>query len=180
MERNLTNALAHHPDGFRYLMRGLMRTRLFRYDEAEADYLAAVKTPSMFDVRRSAAFYALDAQRHQRTARRLGPANNNLLRRVSTTIDEVLKLGNLDDRQFRYLLETSRVFELIVLAEEIATRWRRASPKNGAPLAALAWTNFAQGSPERATILMREAIKLSPNDPSVRSMQRTLEQHRNR
>lgn len=127
----LDEALAVHPDGFRYLLRGLLGGPM-RGNAALLDDLArAARTPSIVAIDRVALFYLLLKQVELcRDTERRGASADGASAAVRATLHHLLAGPTLEPDAFPTLLDAARAVADAPLAIELLLRWRRQSPES--------------------------------------------------
>ncbi|MEZ5962928.1 MAG: serine/threonine-protein kinase [Planctomycetota bacterium] len=162
--RLLDEALAVHPDGFRFLLRGLLGHPMRGLAALLDDLDRASRTPSMLAVERPALFLLLRAQSEmlrELRRRRAEPqpaagiaaaaherSVAEVVDAVRLTLRRVLAVPALESDALPLLLDAARLAQDHLLARELLLRWQRESPASVPSPATLRW--LLEGDAERA------------------------------
>jgi len=147
----LDEALAVHPDGFRYLLRGLLGHPMRGPAALLADLERAARAPSIIAVDRTSLYFLLRVLVEAcGSAAVQNDADRDSLR---ATVRRLLAVAELEADALPLLLDAARTAGEPRLGFELVLRWRREHPESAPNPATLAWL-----SSEEATRAWRETL----------------------
>jgi hypothetical protein len=153
----LGRALAKHPDGLLYLLRGNMLGMNKRWVEAEEMFLLAAKAPSLIPVHPAALYFAASSEWVLASE---GPSNQRaeMKRRSIDHIRQYVMLGDVRPDQGFGLSTAAIHFKEFDLARWVIREWERNTPKDSRLLEQRAYVEFNSGSHARAIELADQLL----------------------
>lgn len=144
--RLLDEALAVHPDGFRYLLRGFLGYPTRGTAALLADLDRATRTPSMLEIERAAMFLLLRAQADAcQDLRARGLDTADACAAMRDTLQRLIAVPRLEADALPTLLAAARTAGDPLLAHELLLRWQREAPASLPSPAALQWLSQGEG-----------------------------------